>query len=77
MNTPSEESHFVQNPADYSDVVGAVAFTNRRFVHNTVSAAKQWKHAGNRCNLKTRRTLYAYADALELALPEFVALIVS
>ena len=77
MNTPSEESHFVQNPADYSDVVGAVAFTNRRFVHNTVSAAKavetRWQSV---LPEKRAERLYAYADALELALPEFVALIV-
>lgn len=77
MNTPSEELHFVQNPADYGDVVGAAAFTNKRFIHNTVSTAKavetRWQSVRSE---KRAERLYAYADALELALPEFVSLIV-
>ncbi len=77
MNTPSEEPHFVQNPADYGDVVGATSFTNKRFVHNTVGAAKavesRWQAV---LPEKRAERLYAYADALELALPELMALIV-
>ncbi|SSY71157.1 bifunctional proline dehydrogenase/L-glutamate gamma-semialdehyde dehydrogenase PutA [Alysiella crassa] len=77
MNTPSEEPHFVQNPADYGDVVGATSFTNKRFVHNTVGAAKavesRWQSVSPE---KRAERLYAYADALELALPELMALIV-
>lgn len=77
MNTPTEEPHFVQNPADFGDVVGAASFMNKRFVHNTVSAAKsvegRWQTV---LPSKRAERLYAYADALELALPELMSLIV-
>lgn len=78
MNAPHTESHFVQNPSDYSDVVGAVSFLlHGRFVYNIVGASKmvEARWAGISPEKRAER-VYLFADLLENHLPELMALIV-